>query len=255
MRCRGEIRVMIALLIMLAAALLPGCIKGTSPMIVEEMELCSATELSISNPLGDVKVSGAELNNLNGAVYIRTEKYVDAYSLFGLASPEAYLGKVMATPVMNDTGRIDMKVQMAPRGLLERLFVRVVPHVNRVVEGPTLISTSAEIQFGDMELKNLPGDVKASVSVGKLIADSPAGVWGEHRIDIDVGELELRVPKRGGFEYDFLVDIGKAESEDLDLDVKHRFMGARAAGLAGTLNTPGLIAAKVKIGSIAVKAQ
>lgn len=255
MWCRKGTRLIIAMGIMLVALMLPGCIKGTSPVVVEETELCSATELSISNPLGNVKISGAELNNLNGAVYIKTEKYVDAYSLFGLATPEDYLAKVEATPVMHDTGRIDMSVQMAPRSLLERLFVRVVPHVNRVVEGPTLISTDAEIQFGDMELQNLPGNVKASVSVGRVTADSPVGVWGKHRFDINVGELKLRIPRQAGFEYDFSVDIGKAAAEGLDLDLNHRLLGDRASGLNGASGVPGLIAAKVKIGNIEVKAE
>lgn len=246
---------MVAIVTVLAAAVLPGCIKDTSKVLVEELELCSATELSISNPLGNVEVSGAEMNNMDGLVFVRTEKYVDAYSLFGFASPDEYLGKVAATPTINDEGRIEMGVEMAPRGLFERLFVRIVPHVNRIVEAPTLISTDAEVQFGDMEFRNLPGDVKAAVSVGKVTADSPVGVVGEQRFDINVGELELRVPGSSGFEYDLTVDMGKTESKDFDLDLQHRLMGVRASGLNGGLGNPGLVTAKVKIGTIAVNAR
>ena len=188
-------------------------------------------------------------------VYVRTEKFVDAYSLFGFASPDEYVDKVVATPTINDEGKIEMGVEMAQRSLFERLFVRIVPHVSRVVEAPTLISTDAEVQFGDMELRNLPGDVNAVVSVGKVTADSPIGVVGEQRYDINVGELELRVPEGAGFEYDLSVDMGKAESNDFDLDLQHRFMGVRASGLKGGLDTPGLVAAKVNIGAIAVKAR
>lgn len=250
-----KLRIVAMILALIAATLLPGCIKDTSKVQVEEVELYAATELSISNPLGNVKVAGAEVNNNDGMVYVKTEKFVDAYSLFGFASPDDYVNKVVATPTINDEGKIEMGVEVAPRSLFERLFVRIVPHVNRMVEAPTLISTDAEVQFGDMEFRNLPGDVNAVVSVGKVTADSPVGVVGEQRFDINVGELELRVPEGAGFEYDLSVDMGKAESNDFDLDLQHRFMGVRASGLKSGVDTPGLVAAKVNIGAISVKAR
>ncbi len=254
MRQLDRIKMIMVMTAILSAVFLPGCVKGTSDIFVEEMELCAATELSISNPLGNIKVVGAELNNMDGTVFVKTEKYVDAYSLFGFATPNEYVNQIKVTPTM-DNGRVEMAVEMAARGLLERLFVRIVPHVNRTIEAPTLISTNAELQFGDVELRNLPEDVKASVSVGTVTADMPVGVVGEQRFDINVGQLELRLPKHAGFEYDLKVDVGKTESPDFDLNLKRRLLGVHASGLAGGLDRPGLVTAKVNIGFIAVKQQ
>ena len=83
-----------SLLLLLSAGLISGCIKGTSDISIEEMELCSARELSITNPLGDVAVTGSEFNDNDGVVFVKTEKYVDAYSLFGFATANAYLDNV-----------------------------------------------------------------------------------------------------------------------------------------------------------------
>lgn len=241
-------------LFLLAACMISGCVKGTSDLSTEEMELFAATQLSISNPLGNIKVTGAEFNNEDGVVFIKTEKYVDAYSLFGFASPNAYLDQVEVTPTM-DNGHVKMSVALGPRGFWDRLFVRIVPHVNRIVEAPTAITTNTEVQFGDVELRNLPGNVKTAISVGNVTANTPAGVFGEQYFDIDVGQLNLHLPEKAGFEYDLAVDIGKAEFQDFDFNQYPRIMGVRASGLRGNSDRPGLIAAKVTMGTIAVKAQ
>ncbi|MFA7691750.1 MAG: hypothetical protein GX117_02190 [Candidatus Hydrogenedentes bacterium] len=242
-------------LVLLAAVSATGCAKSTSRVLVEELELCSATALSVSNPFGNVSISGAELNNLNGIVTVKTETYVEVFSLFGLASPESYLEKVATQPVMNEEGRVEIQVAMAPRGLLDRLSARVVPHVNRVVEGPTLISTEASLQVGDLELRNLPGDVQASVSVGKLKMDAPGGVWGRHDVAVDIGEVSYYVSPDSSFDYDFVVDLGKTEAQGVDLDINAGLVGARASGIVGPLHAPGELRAKVKLGRIEVIAQ
>ncbi len=251
---RSGYRRMPALLLLLSVAMVSGCVKGTSDIFIEEMELCAARELAISNPVGNVTVTGNAFNDSDGVVFIKTEKYVDAYSLFGFASPNAYLDSVMVSPTLKD-GRVELAVQLGARGFLERLFVRIVPHVNRFVETPTYISTNAEVQFGNMHLRNLPGNVTAAVSVGNVTTAAPMGIFGEQHFDIHVGKLELSLSPKASFEYDLAVDIGKAEFQDFDLNLHQRIMGARAAGLKGTLDQPGLITAKVSMGTLTVKAQ
>ena len=246
------ITVVAGVILSLSAALLSGCIKDTSDLFVEEVELRAATQVAITNPLGSIKVVGNALNNGDGAVFVKTEKYVDTYSLFGLASPNEYVDRVLATPSVHD-GRIAMDVHLAGRGLFDRLFVRIVPHVNRIVETPTHIAATAEVQIGDVELRNLPGDVTASVSVGKVTAYAPLGVFGEQQFDVNVGELTLLLPGDAGFQYDLTVDMGTVESTHPGLETQRRLMGARAAGLTGGRQHPGLVAAKVNIGSISVK--
>ncbi len=243
-----------SLLLLLSAGLISGCIKGTSDISIEEMELCSARELSITNPLGDVAVTGSEFNDNDGVVFVKTEKYVDAYSLFGFATANAYLDNVTVTPTMKD-GRVELAVQLDTRSFWERLFVRIVPHVNRIVEAPTYISTNAEVQFGNMHLRNLPGNVKAAVSVGNVTTSTPTGIFGEQYFDIHVGQLELNLSPKASLEYDLAVDIGKADVQDADLNLHQGILGARATGLKGHLDRPGLIAATVKMGAITAKSQ
>jgi hypothetical protein len=241
-----------ALAIALGMTMLSGCIKGTSTTLVEEVELCGATHLTITNPLGNVKIAGADYNNWDGVVVVATEKFVDTYSLFGLATPDEYLDSVIATPTI-ENGVIQMNAQVNARNLLDRLLVRIVPHVNRIVEAPTLVSTEVAINIGDLELRNLPADVKASVSVGKAVVDSPIGVLGKQEFEVNVGELEMLLPDDSCFQYELAVDMGSIEDKDFALDVQRRLMGVRASGLAGSQQTPGLIGATVNIGTIAIK--
>ena len=244
-------KMIIMTMIVLSVCLLSGCIKGRSDVVVEEMEFCAATEMTITNSLGNVQVNGLHLNNHDGVIFVRTEKYVDTYSLFGLGSPNEYMDLVMSTPVIRD-GVLSMNVELRRRSLFDRLFVRVVPNVNRIVEAPTLIATTAEVQIGDLELRNMPGDVNATVNAGKVTVDSPLGILGEQQYNINIGELAVRLPRETGFRYDIAVDIGDIELEAFGAIPQRRFMGRRASGLAGFTQTPGAINAQVNIGTVAV---
>jgi hypothetical protein len=248
---RHGIKGLLFMAISLGMTMLSGCIKGTSTTLMEEMELCGATHLAINNPLGNVKIAGVDYNNWDGVVTIVTEKFVDTYSLFGLATPDEYLESVTATPSI-ENGVVQMNARVSSRNLLSRLFVRVIPHINRVIEAPTLVSTEVNINIGDLELRNLPADVKASVSVGKAAVDSPWGVVGKQEFEVNVGDLEMLLPDDSSFQYDLGVDMGSIEDKDFPLDVQRRLMGMRASGLAGNQQTPGLIGANVNIGTITI---
>lgn len=254
MNINRGIQWMMLMLVLFSASSLSGCVKGRSAVIVEEMELCGPDKLSITNPLGNVKVSGTVFNEPGSVISIKTEKYVDTYSLFGLASPDDYVGQVLVTPVVLNNA-VEMNVKVGARQLLDRLFVRVVPHVNRTVEAPTTISVSAETNIGDIELNNLAGDVSTSVSAGKVIVDAASGIWGEQHYKVQVGELLLSCHENSGFHYDLAVDIGHADVSGLDISPERRFMGVRAVGLAGRQQRPGLVTAAVNIGNISIAAK
>lgn len=244
----------LSLMIAFCVPLLNGCIKNTSSTVFEEVELRAASQVTLVNALGTVKLSGAIQRNAESAVLIKTEKYVDTYSLFGLAKPNDYLNLVMTAPTHED-GAVSMNVTLVPRGVLDRLLVRVVPHVNRTLETPTTIKASVEVNVGDVELNNLPGDVRAKVNAGRILASPAMGVYGEQRYEINIGDLEMALPLNADLRYKLQADIGAISTRGVELSLQNRFLGARATGALGLLSAPGYVDAKVNIGSILVRSE
>lgn len=234
------------------ACLLSGCMKGVSQTRTMCMEWCAIEDITLQNPLGNCVISGFPLNDQEGVVSMRSEVTVTTYSLFGLANPSTYLDTIETVPIVED-GQLKVHVASSKRNLLDRLLVRIVPTVNYYLEAPQAINASLETQIGTIELYNVTGNIRATVSAGKISLVSPKYVYGNHELTMGTGEISISVSPDSAYQYDFSVDMGTINTAIEHIQPSRKFLGVHVTGLSGASITPGLLSAKVKFGTITLQ--
>lgn len=248
MKTRLCIRFAMVLSIALMMTLFSGCIKRTSEPRVEEADFWPVTEkMNLSNPIGSISVTGNSTRLFNP--HVRVEKSVQTFSLLGLANPDKYANTVEVNQgVNNGTLNVSVSVQQLP--FFERLFVKVSPKIDLVLETPVALDTEANVDIGNIELHNLVGDVNATVDVGELTVTSTLGVFGSQSFDVNIGSLDVTLPAEMPVYYDLETDIGRIESSGFNAEVERHLLGARTTGVSGTTVTPSSVKGRLNIGNV-----
>ncbi len=232
--------------LVVTVAMFSGCIRRTSDPVPEETEFI-ADKITLSNAVGAVNVTG----NANRIIHsrVQVEKRVQTYSLFGLANPDNYLDRVEVYQGVKQ-GELHIAVSVKPLPFLERLFVKVSPRVQFDLATPVAMTTDVALDVGDVSINNLVGEVTAKVDVGEMAVDSTLGIFGSQSYTVNIGSLDMQLPKDMPLRYDLETSMGSIDHSGFDMDVERRFLGARATGAMGMTVTPSFVKGRVNIGSI-----
>ena len=247
-------RIVLILIVLPAVFFLNGCIKGTSTVQLDEVEIFSAAALNLAAAQGRIHLQGDPKRNEEGSARIRTSLQVETYSLFGMAKPDTYLPLVRISPRLEEDTLV-LATELEARSLWDRLLVRVVPRVDRYLDIPTNLRTSVDLLVGDVEAANLPGDLRIRVDAGHILVAPESEIVGEQRFSIRLGDLVMALPTYTAFRYDLQADLGTISTRNVALSLQTRFLGARASGVAGLPVRQGTVDAKVRCGSIRVNAE
>lgn len=248
MKTMLRIRFAMVVVIALMLTLFSGCIKRTGDPLVEEADFWPVTEkMNISNPIGNVSVTGSSTRLFNP--HVRVEKSVQTFSLLGLANPDKYANTVEVSQGVNN-GTLNVSVSVKQLPFLERLFVKVSPKIDLVLETPVALETDVNVDIGTVTLDNLVGNVNAAVDVGEFKVSSTLGIFGSQSFDLNIGSLDITLPAEMPIFYDLETSLGRIDSTGFDAEVDGRLLGARTTGLSGTTVTPSSIHGRVNIGNI-----
>ena len=155
--------------------------------------------------------------------------------------------------VNNGTLNVSVSVNQLP--FLERLFVKISPKIDLVLDTPVALDTEVNVNIGNVELHNLVGDVNATLDVGELTATSTLGVFGSQSFDVNIGSLDVMLPADMPVFYDLETDIGSIESTGFGAEVERHLLGARTTGVSGTTTTSSSIKGRLNIGNISFKGE
>lgn len=255
MKNRAAHRVLLVTMLVLAGVVFSGCIRRLSEPVYYTTVYDGVSQFHLSNAVGKTLVIGDTEHT--DQVTISTELRVETYSLFGLSDPNRYLGYVDTVEILDeDTGVLTISASLTQRSFGDRLFVRVLPYVERSLEAPTAIGATFQSDVGNLDLLNLVGDIDAEVRVGELSVTSYLGIFGRQEHNVNVGTLNITLPHDAAFRYDLKTSVGNIESTGFSISPEG-FIGASASGATRPLdaNTPSSIIGRVDVGNIVVKAQ
>ncbi|HDP33841.1 MAG TPA: hypothetical protein ENN29_01890 [Candidatus Hydrogenedentes bacterium] len=232
----------------LALVVFSGCIRRTSDPVVEETDFWPVNQkISVSNPIGKVTVSGDTARIFNP--HVRVEKRVQTYSLLGLANPDKYQSAIEIHQGVKD-GELQIAVNLQRLPFLERLFVKVSPRVDFVLDAPVALPADLDVNVGAIEISNMVGNMNAAVNVGDMKIASTLGIFGTQNVEVNIGALDMRLPAEMPIRYDLETNIGKIESAGFDARIERRLLGARTTGVSGMTITESYVKGRVNIGNI-----
>lgn len=247
------IRLAAAVTVVLMLTVFSGCIKRTSDPLVAEQDFWSVTEkISVTNPIGSVSITGNGTRLFNP--HVRVEKSVQTYSFLGLANPVNYVDNVEVFQGINE-GTLNVSVSLKQLPFLERLFVKVSPKIDFVLETPVALDTDVNVDIGNVALQNLVGNINATVDIGELSVTSSLGVFGSQVFDVNIGRLDILLPADMPLFYDMETNMGSIESSGFNAEVERRLLGARTTGVSGTTVMPSSVKGQVNIGNISFKGE
>ncbi len=247
-------RIVAMLMLAAAAVSLNGCIKRTSAPVFSEEEFGPASAVHLNNPVGEVSVVGNVARE--SAVAVRTRKWVETYSLFGLADPDKYLDTLIVRQEMDPfTGVVRISASVTRATFMGRLFVRIMPYVDREIEAPAAMSMTLEQHVGNLKLRDCVGDIDAKVNVGEVKTSTRLGLYGHQSFQVDVGNVQMALPPDSNFRYQLTTEVGAIEFFGFDIPLNSSFIGAAASGVHGYVEDFAAIEAKVNVGNISIKAE